>query len=261
MEYDVKPLIDVMDVLLGENGCPWDKEQTHVSLRKNLLEEAHEVVEAIDNNDMEHLKEELGDVLLQVVFHAKLAEKAGAFDLNDVVDGITEKMIRRHPHIFADVQAENAEAVLTNWEAIKKKEKENKAESQSIMSKLPPTLPALMKAEKVQQKAHRVGFDWENMEGPKLKIVEELTEIDAAIVGAGDVEEEVGDLLFSVVNLARFVKIDPEQALNRSVQKFIDRFRMMEKKIMLDKKDFANYTVEELDDIWELCKIEMKKNR
>ena len=261
MEYDVKPITDVMNTLLGENGCPWDKEQTHESLRKNLLEEAHEVVEAIDCNDMDHLKEELGDVLLQVVFHAKLAEQEGHFNFNDVVNTITEKMIRRHPHIFADVKADNAEAVLTNWEEIKKKEKAGKPETQSIMSKLPPTLPALMKAEKVQQKAHRVGFDWDDIEGPKAKIVEELAEIDAAMAGSGDVEEEVGDLLFSAVNLARFAKVDPEQALNRSVQKFVDRFRAMEAKIMLDKKDITQYTLEELDEIWDICKVEMKKNQ
>lgn len=253
-----------MNTLLGENGCPWDKEQTHDSLRKNLLEEAHEVIEAIDSKDMEHLKEELGDVLLQVVFHAKLAETEGHFNLNDVVQAITDKMIRRHPHIFADVKADDAETVLSNWEEIKKKEKAGKGdkeEPQSVMSKLPPTLPALMKAEKVQQKAHRVGFDWDDAEGPKAKIVEELAEIDAAMKGDGDVEEEIGDLLFSAVNLARFAKVDPEQALNRSVQKFVDRFRAMEAKIMLDKKDFSQYTLEELDGIWDICKEEMKKNQ
>lgn len=260
MEYEIKPITDVMDTLLGEHGCPWDKQQSHASLRKNLLEEAHEVVEAIDFNDMEHLKEELGDVLLQVVFHAKLAEQEGYFHFNDVVQAITDKMIRRHPHIFSDVKADDAETVLTNWEEIKKKEKENKSEPQSIMSKLPPTLPALMKAEKVQQKAHRVGFDWDSIEGPKAKIVEELDEIDAAIAGHGDVEEEVGDLLFSAVNLARFANVDPEQALNRSVQKFVDRFRAMENKIILDKKEFAQYTLEELDELWDICKQEMKKN-
>ena len=264
MEYDVKPITDVMNTLLGENGCPWDKEQTHDSLRKNLLEEAHEVIEAIDSKDMEHLKEELGDVLLQVVFHAKLAETEGHFNLNDVVQAITDKMIRRHPHIFADVKADDAETVLSNWEEIKKKEKAGKGdkeEPQSVMSKLPPTLPALMKAEKVQQKAHRVGFDWDDTEGPKAKIVEELAEIDAAMKGDGDVEEEIGDLLFSAVNLARFAKVDPEQALNRSVQKFVDRFRAMEAKIVLDKKDFSQYTLEELDKIWDICKEEMKKNQ
>ena len=263
MEYDVKPLTDVMNALLGENGCPWDKEQTHDSLRKNLLEECHEVIEAIDSNDMDHLKEELGDLLLQIVFHAKLAEQAGAFNFNDVVDVITAKMIRRHPHIFADMKADNAEAVLTNWEEIKKqekaeKEKNGQPEATSIMGKLPPTLPALMKAEKVQQKAHRVGFDWENIDGPKAKIVEEIAEIDAAIAENGEgskaVEEEVGDLLFSVVNLSRFAKVDPEQALNRSVDKFVSRFCAMERKIIVDKKDFGNYTVEELDVLWEQSK-------
>ena len=253
-----------MNTLLGENGCPWDKEQTHDSLRKNLLEEAHEVIEAIDSKDMEHLKEELGDVLLQVVFHAKLAETEGHFNLNDVVQAITDKMIRRHPHIFADVKADDAETVLSNWEEIKKKEKAGKGdkeEPQSVMSKLPPTLPALMKAEKVQQKAHRVGFDWDDAEGPKAKIVEELPAPPAAMKGDGDVEEEIGDLLFSAVNLARFAKVDPEQALNRSVQKFVDRFRAMEAKIVLDKKDFSQYTLEELDKIWDICKEEMKKNQ
>ena len=149
MDDTVKPLTDVMNTLLGDHGCPWDKGQTHESLRKNLLEEAHEVIEAIDSHDMDHLKEELGDVLLQVVFHAKLAEQEGAFNLQDVVEAITAKMIRRHPHIFADVKADDAETVLTNWEEIKKQEKAGQPEAQSIMSKLPPTLPALMKAEKV----------------------------------------------------------------------------------------------------------------
>ena len=177
-------------------------------------------------------------------------------------------MIRRHPHIFADVKADNAEAVLTNWEAIKKQEKAAKGISEqaqtSIMGKLPPTLPALMKAEKVQQKAHRVGFDWDDIQGPKAKIVEEIAEIDEAIavhgVGSTEVEEEVGDLLFSAVNLARFAKVDPEQALNRSVDKFVSRFQGMERKIMLDKKDFGNYTVEELDVLWEKSKADESKN-
>lgn len=268
MNYDVTPLTDVMSILLGENGCPWDKQQTHASLRKNLLEESHEVIEAIDSNDMEHLKEELGDLLLQIVFHAKLAEQENAFQFQDVVEAVTAKMIRRHPHIFSDVKVDNAEAVLSNWEAIKKQEKAEKGSSAedaqlSIMGKLPPTLPALMKAEKVQQKAHRVGFDWADIEGPKQKIAEELTEIDDAIlttgVGSNKVEEEVGDLLFSVVNLSRFAQVDPEQALNRSVDKFVNRFQGMERKIMLDKKAFDNYTVEELDILWEESKATEKK--
>lgn len=257
MDYQIKPLTDVMEKLLGENGCPWDKEQTHESLRKNLLEESHEVIEAIDSNDMVHLKEELGDVLLQVVFHAKLAEQEGQFDLNDVVAAISEKMIRRHPHIFGDVKADNAEEVLTNWEAIKKQEKAaagQTEESKSIMSKLPPTLPALMKAEKVQQKAHRVGFDWDDFEGPAEKIGEELEEIREAMKGNGDVEEEIGDLLFSVVNIARFAKVDPEQALNRSVEKFVRRFQCVERQIQDQGNNFEDFNLEELDRFWDACK-------
>lgn len=252
----IKPLTDVMETLLGENGCPWDKEQTHQSLRKNLLEETYEVIEAIDCDDMTHLKEELGDVLLQVVFHAALAEREGAFNLHDVVEAITEKMIRRHPHIFADVQAENAEAVLANWEEIKKKEKAGQPEAKSIMSQLPPVLPALMKAEKVQQKAHRVGFEWENLTGSKEKIAESLAEF----AETGDMEQIIGDLLFSVVNLARLTKVDPEQALNRSVQQFIKQFQVMEEKIMLDKRDFGKYTVEELTLLWNHSKVAAEKN-
>lgn len=254
MNQEIKPLLDVMDRLLGENGCPWDREQTHQSLRRNLLEESHEVIEAIDEGDMPHLKEELGDLLLQVVFHAKLAEKSGDFTFQEVVDGITAKLKRRHPHIFGDVQADNAEQVLTNWEEIKKQEKGQTGE-QSIMSDLPPTLPALIKAEKIQQKAHRVGFDWEDIEGPKAKIHEELAEIEAALAGDGNVEEELGDLLFSVVNLARFLQVDPERALTMTTNKFIMRFKAMERKIMLDKKAFGDYTVKELDMIWNEVKV------
>ena len=260
MDYEVKALMDVMDTLLGEHGCPWDREQTHTSLRKNLLEESHEVIEAIDEKNMEHLKEELGDVLLQVVFHAKLAEQEGHFNWNDIVNTITEKMIRRHPHVFGTVTAEDAEIVLSNWEEIKKKEKQGTKESKSIMGHLPPTLPALMKAEKVQQKAHRVGFDWNDIDGPKQKIQEELAEVADALAGKGDLEEEIGDVLFSIVNLSRFVKVDPEQALNRAVEKFVNRFQKMESKIMLDKRTFDNYTVEELDNLWEKSKCEVKKN-
>lgn len=255
MDDKIKPLTDVMEQLLGENGCPWDKEQTHQTLRKNLLEESHEVIEAIDKQDMALLREELGDLLLQIVFHAKLAEQEGAFNFNDVVEGITSKMVRRHPHIFANRQAENAEAVLRNWEEIKKQEK-GKAEQASIMTDLPPTLPALLKAEKVQQKAHRVGFDWEDIRGPWEKITEEMDEIKQALDGNGNIEEEIGDLLFSVVNVARFLHVDPERALTMTTNKFIMRFKAMERKIILDKRSFGDYTVKELDRLWE----ETKKN-
>ena len=262
METDLKPLMDVMTRLLAEDGCPWDKAQTHETLRKYLLEETHEVIEAIDNKDMQNLKEELGDVLLQIVFHAKLAEQSGTFTMQDVVDTVTEKMIRRHPHIFGHVKAESPEEVAANWEEIKKQEKAakgEKPENQSIMSGLPPTLPALMKAEKVQKKARRVGFDFKNIEETRMKLDEELSEVDEALKGNGDIEDEIGDLLFSAVNYARFAKVDPEQALNRSTNKFVNRFKSMERKIMLDKKEFDNYTVKELDFLWEAAKDEERK--
>ena len=259
METDLKPLTDVMTRLLAEDGCPWDKAQTHETLRRYILEETHEVIEAIDNKDMENLKEELGDVLLQIVFHAKLAEKDGDFTMQDVVDTESEKMIRRHPHIFGDIKVNSAEDVAANWEEIKKREKAAKGEteaSKSIMSGLPPTLPALMKAEKVQKKARRVGFDFDNIEETKEKLLEELHEVEEALKGNGDIEDEVGDLLFSAVNYARFAKVDPEQALNHSTNKFVNRFKSMERKIMLDKKEFDNYTVEELNILWDAAKSE-----
>ena len=260
-KYTFDDLVEIVSLLRAPGGCPWDREQTHQSIKKNLIEEGYELIEAIDGGNPEKIADESGDLLLQVVFHAKLAEQEQAFNFNDVVEAITQKMIRRHPHIFSDVAADDAETVLANWEEIKKREKAGQPEANSIMSKLPPTLPALLKAEKVQQKAHRVGFDWDDMQGPKDKIQEELAEIDAAVAGNGDLEEEIGDLLFSVVNLSRFVNVDPEQALNRSVQKFVDRFQAMEAKIMLDKKAFDNYTVEELDILWEKSKAEEKKSR
>ena len=257
MKYDVTPLTDVMEALLGENGCPWDKEQTHDSLRKNLLEESHEVIEAIDTNDMDHLKEELGDLLLQIVFHAKLAEQEGAFNFNDVVESITAKMIRRHPHIFADVKADDAEAVLTNWEAIKKQEKAEKGiteqeEPASIMSKLPPTLPALMKAEKVQQKAHRVGFDWDDVGDAFQKIHEEVDELMEAYWKGdhGNIQEEIGDLIFAVVNVARFLKVDPEEALNFTSDKFIRRFGYVEEQAIKAGTRPEEMTLEEMDKLW-----------
>lgn len=198
-EYSIASLMAVMDKLLGPDGCPWDKAQDHHTLRRNLLEEAHEVVETIDNDDMVHMQEELGDLLLQVVFHAKIAEADGQFDWNDVVQGITDKLRRRHPHIFGTIGPVDAETVMSNWEQIKLKEKSADEEA-SIMSALPPTLPALMQAEKVQNKAHRVGFDWTDVSGAWAKVDEEMAELKAA-KSHEELTEELGDVLFSVVNV------------------------------------------------------------
>lgn len=254
-KYSIEPLMKVMGRLLGPDGCPWDKKQDHHSLRKNLLEEAHEVIETIDNGDMVHMKEELGDLLLQIVFHAQIAEANGYFDWNDVVDGISEKLIRRHPHIFADAEVLDAQGVLANWEQIKLQEKDPDDE-QSIMSKMPPTLPALMQAYKIQDKAHRVGFDWPDITGPWSKIYEELQELEEARAGNGDVKKELGDVLFSVVNVARFLSIDSEEALKASNQVFVQRFKYLEAKAKLDKKTLAGYTIEELDQWWAESKNE-----
>lgn len=251
-EYSIASLMAVMDKLLGPDGCPWDKAQDHHTLRRNLLEEAHEVVETIDNDDMVHMQEELGDLLLQVVFHAKIAEADGQFDWNDVVQGITDKLRRRHPHIFGTIGPVDAETVMSNWEQIKLKEKSADEEA-SIMSALPPTLPALMQAEKVQNKAHRVGFDWTDVSGAWAKVDEEMAELKAA-KSHEELTEELGDVLFSVVNVARFLEVDAEEALKGSVKKFVQRFQAMELKARLDKKPLASYTIEELEALWQQTK-------
>lgn len=250
--YSIEPLMEVMDKLLGPDGCPWDKKQDHHTLRRNLLEEAHEVVETIDSDDMVHMKEELGDLLLQVVFHAKIAENDGDFDFNEVVQGIADKLIRRHPHIFGTIGPVDADTVMTNWEQIKLQEK-GAGEEASIMSALPPTLPALMQAEKVQNKAHRVGFDWTDVSGAWAKVEEELAELTQAETHE-ELTDELGDVLFSVVNVARFLEVDAEEALKGSVQKFVRRFQQMEAKAGLDKKPLSSYTIEELEALWRQAK-------
>lgn len=257
-KYDITPLSDCLETLLGPEGCSWDREQTHQSIRQNFLEEAHEVVETIDQNDFPHMQEELGDVLLQVLFHSMIAEKNGEFTFEDVVEGITKKMIRRHPHVFGEKSAKDAEEVLSNWEAIKLAEHKADAEK-SIMTKLPPTLPALMRAEKVQEKARRVGFDWENSDGAWQKVYEELDELKKAIAHEDNVQEELGDVLFSVVNIARFTKIDAETALKGTTDKFIRRFKYLEKKACEEKRELSSYSLSELDQWWnEAKKLEKK---
>lgn len=258
-KYDITPLSDCLSTLLGPNGCPWDIEQTHKSIRQNFLEEAHEVVETIDNDDFLHMQEELGDVLLQVLFHSMIAEKNGEFTFADVVEGITNKMIRRHPHVFGDEKAKDAEAVLSNWEAIKLKEKVSEGEDVSIMNKLPPTLPALMRAAKVQEKARRVGFDWEDADGAWQKVYEELDELAWAVSKEDNVSEELGDVLFSVVNVARFAKVDAEMALKNTTDKFIRRFQYIEKQARAQQHEVSDYTLDELDNWWNEAKNLEKK--
>lgn len=225
--YNVYDLKEIIRLLRTEDGCPWDREQTHESIRRNFIEETYEVCEAIDEKNAEHLKEELGDVLMQVIFHSAIEEELGSFTLDDVADATCKKLIFRHPHVFGDVQVRDSAEVLSNWDKLKMKEKKQSSAADTLDS-VAKSLPALWRAEKVQKKAAKVGFDWRDVSGALDKLSEELDELREAIAKGEGVEEELGDLLFSAVNAARFVKVDPEDALNRSSDKFIRRFRALE---------------------------------
>lgn len=240
--------------LRAPEGCPWDREQTHASLRAGLIEEAYEVVEAINQNDDTNLCEELGDLLLQPIFHAQIAAEEGRFNFDDVARRIVEKLLRRHPHVFGEDQCADSAEVLRKWDDIKRAEKGGKAES--ALDGISGGLPALMRAEKVQKKAARVGFDWSEIAPVLAKIREELVEVEAELPGndGSKIEEEIGDLLFSVVNLARKLKVDGETALQRSTDKFSARFRQVE--ALASKRGLAmeKLSLAELDAIWDEVK-------
>ena len=247
----VQPLREVVARLLAPGGCPWDREQTHMSLRRGLIEESYEVIEAIETNDMALLKEELGDVLLQVVFHSKLAEEAGFFKLDDVVAEITQKMKRRHPHVFGDVEAKEVVTVLANWEEIKRKEK-GKA-PRKILDGIPPGLPALMASQKIQGKASKVGFDWKEIEPVWNKVSEEILELKNAVTPE-EQAHEWGDVVFSLVNLARFLNLDAELALRLANKRFQGRFEFVEAALAKQTKMWSECSLEELDHFWEEAK-------
>lgn len=259
-QYDVNDLIDIVEILRSPDGCPWDKEQDHKSIRRDFLEETYEVIEAINKDDRDGLLEELGDVLLQVVFHTQIEREKGEFDLNDVADGICKKMIERHPHVFGDVNAETSEQVLENWDVIKKRTKQQKSQIESMLS-IPREFPALMRADKVQKKAAKVGFDWETVDGAFDKVSEELAELKEAVtMGVIDnAREELGDLLFSVVNVSRFVDVDSEEALTNATDKFIDRFSKVEKLAEERGLNMKETELSELDKLWDLAKQISKK--
>mgnify|MGYP005807265231 FL=1 len=251
--YGVKDLEEIVRILRAPGGCPWDAEQTHQSIRRNFLEEAYEAVEAIDEGCPEHLEEELGDVLLQVVMHARMEQEAGRFDLDGVADGICKKLIYRHPHVFGDVAVSGTGEVLSNWEALKRKEK-GQATNTDALEAVARALPALWRAEKVQKKARKAGFDWPDVSGALDKLSEELEELKTAAAEGTNVAEELGDLLFSAVNAARFLKVDPEDALNGATDKFIGRFRKVEAQAAAQGKAMEDMSLEELDALWERAK-------
>ena len=253
-KYSFEDFLGIMDTLRSKDGCPWDKAQTHESLRQYLIEEAYEAVDAIDNQDMDNLCEELGDVLLQIVFHAKIESEKNGFTMDDVIDGVSKKMIRRHTHIFSDDVANTPEEVMRTWENNKKAEKGFETDTQAVKN-VPRSLPALMRAEKVQKKAADSGFDFENINQTIEKAKEEFQEFSEALFdGKGNVEEEFGDILFSFVNIARFLKINPEFALTNAVEKFINRFEYVENTALRGGKSLSGLTQEELDYYWSQSK-------
>ena len=252
-KYNFNDLLRIMEILRAPDGCMWDREQDHQSIRRNFIEETYEVCEAIDEQDTEHLKEELGDVLLQVVFHAQMEKEKGVFDIGDVADGICKKLIYRHPHIFGSVEVGSSEEILRNWDELKRKEKHQKTET-SALEGVAKSLPGLIRAEKLQKKAAKVGFDWENAQGALGKVEEELDEVKRAMSGDGDREEEIGDLLFAAVNVARHLKVDPERAMEKTCNKFIRRFADMERQAEAEHKALAGLSLAELDLLWNRSK-------
>jgi tetrapyrrole methylase family protein/MazG family protein len=254
-KYGFNDLLEIMAKLRGEGGCPWDREQTHESLRIYMIEETYEVLEALDAGDKDKFCNELGDLLLQIVFHAQIAKENGDFDINDVLTEVCQKLISRHPHIFGDVEADTADKVVENWEAIKKKEKKLKSQT-GVLKDVPSILPALMRSYKVQQKAAQVGFDWDNVEDAFSKVDEEIREL-RDVYKSNNVEritDELGDAFFALVNVSRFLKIQPELALNGTIDKFIKRFEYIEQQSMKAGKKLEDMSLAEMDELWNEAK-------
>lgn len=247
---DIRPLAEIMAKLRNpDGGCPWDVKQDFASIALYTVEEAYEVADAIERNDLVALKDELGDLLLQVVFHSQMAAEQNAFDLDDVIAGICDKMTRRHPHVFGDVLASDAGAVVTNWESIKAEERSGNADG-SALAGVALALPALLRAQKIQKRAARTGFDWPDIDGAKAKIFEEIEEVEVA-TSTDERTEEIGDLLFAVVNMCRFLDIDAEAALKVGTKKFERRFRSMEEAA---GNQFAALTLDEKEALWQQAK-------
>ena len=253
--YNVQDLIEIMKILRAPGGCPWDAEQTHESIKKNLIEETYEVIEAINKDDKDLLCEELGDLLMQIVFHSQMEAEAGVFNFDAVADGVCKKLIERHPHVFGDVSISGVDDVLTNWDAIKRKTKKQKTTTESMLS-VPRELPALMRATKLQKKAADVGFDWPDVSGALDKLEEEITELRQAISNDDreNITEELGDILFSAVNVSRFIKTDAEEALTAASDKFLSRFTKVELLSAERGMDMKSVGIDELDRLWDEAK-------
>ncbi len=253
--YNVQDLVEIMRILRAPDGCPWDAQQTHESIKKNLIEETYEVIEAINKNDDELLCEELGDLLMQVVFHSQMEAETGNFDFDTVSDGVCKKLIERHPHIFGETVINGVDDVLTNWDVIKRKTKKQKTTTDSMLS-VPRELPALMRATKLQKKAADVGFDWSEVSGAIEKLEEEIAELKAAIKNndGKNMKEELGDVLFSAVNVSRFIRTDAEEALTAASDKFLSRFTKVERLAAERDIDMKNTDIDELDKLWDEAK-------
>lgn len=281
MSTQFTKVVEIMAALRAQDGCPWDRKQTHESLKPYLLEEAYEVIETIDQRDKQKLREELGDVLLQVLFHSQIAAETGSFTVEDVLDTLATKLIRRHPHVFrtgdATEQLSNSEQVLAQWEDIKRAEREAAGNTQSALDGMPKTLPALLRAYQIQARAARVGFDWPHSEAGLEqifeKVAEEIGELREALASRRtrtesesnridaneEIENELGDLLFSLVNLARFLKANPEDALRRATNRFIDRFHLVEAQALERGRSLRDMTLGEMDELWDEAKRQLQR--
>ena len=253
--YGIEDFRTIMAILRGEDGCPWDRVQTHESIRRDLLEEAYETVTAIDSGDVDNLREELGDLQMQVLFHARMEEEKGTFTFDDVCDEACKKLIRRHPHVFGQMELDTPEEVLVTWDAVKRQEKDQKSTAQA-MDSVARALPALWRAEKIQKKAAKEGFDWPDWRGARDKLTEELAELDEALAAGERIQEELGDVLAAAVNLARLLKIDPEQALNGSSDRFVRRYTRMEALAAEKGQALAELDLDRQEALWQQAKSE-----
>lgn len=254
-KYNIDDLVAIIKVLRAPGGCPWDREQTHESIKKNFIEETYEVVEAINKQSTDMLREELGDVLLQIVLHSEMESENGNFSFDDVVNDIVQKLVVRHPHVFGEFVANNTAEALNSWDAVKLKTKGQKNQTESMLS-VPRELPALMRAQKIQHKAAKIGFDWDNVGGAVDKLYEEIDELKTAMEQGKrfDIEDEFGDVLFSCVNIARFIDVDSEEALTASTDKFMSRFSLVEQMASEQGIDMKSSSIEELDRLWDKAK-------